>query len=83
MMVPTLILALGLTLGVPEPPNPYSWVCGYLDKTPTFFGVMGLLGEVMDRGLDPARSSDEIVDEVHENCPQYDPMMSELVLVFR
>lgn len=68
---------------VPDPPNPYAWVCDYLDTAPTVFGVMGLLGEVMDRDLDPARASDEIVDEVHDNCPQHDPMMGELVLVFR
>lgn len=82
------ILTLSLLLGtnpavIPDPPKPYDWVCGYLDSAPTFFGVMGLLGEVMDRGMDPARASDDIIDEVTDHCPQHEPLLDELTLVFR
>ena len=85
-MMTTLMAALMVTfspMAVPEPPDPYGWVCSYLDKAPTLFGVMGLLGEVMDRGMDPARASDDIIDEVNDRCPQHEPLMDELVLVFR
>ena len=58
---------------VPEPPDPYSWVCGYLDAAPTLFGVMGLPGEAEDRGLvlDPAA----VAATVAADCPRHTALL--------
>lgn len=85
MITLALAVILGLTpvLGTPDPPRPYGWVCGYLDKAPTLFGVMGILGEVTDRGLRPDQAGEEIVAEIRQNCPRHTALISDLRVVFK
>ena len=66
-------VALLLLLGSPVPPDPYGWVCGYLDSAPTLFGVMGLPGEAEDRGLviDPGT----VTAAVAEDCPRHSALL--------
>jgi hypothetical protein len=68
-----LLVAMTLLLGTPVPPDPYAWVCGYLDAAPTVFGVMGLPGEAQDRGLvlDPAA----VTATVATDCPDHSPLL--------
>lgn len=77
-----LIALLGLApVAVPDPPDPYGWVCDYLDTAPTVFGVMGLPGELEERGLDPADARNEIITVVRNDCPQHVPLLNSLSLV--
>jgi hypothetical protein len=71
--VNAVVVALSLLLGIPVPPDPYGWVCGYLDSAPTLFGVMGLPGEAEDRGLvlDPTA----VTAAVAEDCPRHSALL--------
>jgi hypothetical protein len=86
MIALTLAVMVGLSpalLGTPDPPRPYGWVCGYLDKAPTLFGVMGLLGEVTDRGLEPHEAEENIATEIRKNCSRHVALISDLRVVFK
>lgn len=71
MIITPLILTAGMMLAVPDPQHRYDWVCGWLDTAPTLFGVIGLLPELQERGLDPASSARPIHDVVDHDCPQH------------
>lgn len=70
-MIAPLLAAVILATGVPDPQHRYDWVCGWLDTAPTLFGVLGLLPELQERGLDPASSAKPIHDVVDHDCPQH------------
>lgn len=75
------LLAAALIAGVPPAPDPYRWVCGYLDAAPTVFGVMGLPAEAERRGLDPDPAA--IIAAVDANCPGHAELIASLPLVLR
>jgi hypothetical protein len=83
-MIAVLLSALTISVApvsVPDPPDPYGWVCDYLDAAPTLFGVMGLAGEVADRGLDPETAQRSITVVVRNDCPEHVPLLNSLSLV--
>lgn len=83
MITIILTATIGLIpITVPDPPPPYGWVCDYLDTAPTVFGVMGLPGELEERGLDLADARTEITAVVRNDCPQHIPLLNSLSLVF-
>lgn len=77
------ILALAILahpVVVPDPPGPYSWVCGHLDAAPTLFGVMGLPAEAEERGVPVDAGA--ITAAVAGGCPRHTELLdSSLPLV--
>ena len=79
-MISVLSALLAVTLlGVPTPPGPYSWVCGYLDSAPTLFGVLGLPAEAERNGV--VVDTDAITEVVAADCPEHTELLGSLTLV--
>jgi hypothetical protein len=79
-----LILAATLAVAptsVPDPPDPYAWICDSLDSAPTLFGVMAVAAEVVEQEDDPATTKQIIIDAVNSGCPNHAPLLSNLTLV--
>lgn len=84
MILTPLILAAALAsapASVPDPPDPYAWICDSLDAAPTLFGLMGVAAEVAEQETDPAATKQVIIDAVNSGCPQHTPLLDNLTLV--
>lgn len=77
-MIATVIAAV-LIAGVPPAPDPYGWVCGYLDAAPTLFGVMGIPAEAERRGQEPQAA--DIAAAVDGGCPEHTALLDSLPMV--
>ena len=84
MILTPLLLAIALVsalIAVPDPPDPYAWICDSLDAAPTLFGVMAVAAEVGEQEDDPATTKQIIIDAVNSGCPNHTPLLTNLTLV--
>jgi hypothetical protein len=84
MILTPLVLAAALVAAptaVPDPPDPYAWICDSLDAAPTLFGVMAVAAEVVEQEDDPATVKQVIIDAVNSGCPDHAPLLTNLTLV--
>lgn len=79
MILTPLYAVLAVTpLIVPVPPEPYAWVCDYLDSAPTLFGVLGLPAEAERNGV--VVDTDAITEVVVADCPEHTELLGSLSL---
>lgn len=52
-------------------------ICGELDKSPDFDGIVVVGTAMMNQGFTPDQAAEMLVYSVNKNCPEYLPLLFE------